>query len=158
MVYGCGNRIAISKPVARQASSASHFGGLEQQWGAIGFSFSQHRPDHTQAGRLLILLQQDRVRSLHEQFAQILVPTLAGAGQLLLAAGGMLARNDSEPRCEPAALLESSSVSPMNSPEERSAWTSRSMSAFRLPVRSTIVPTRNRCDRIKVEREWTQIG
>ncbi len=47
---------------------------------------------------------------MHEQSSQIGVPTFADAEQLLLAAGGVFARNQPYPGCELAALVEGSSV------------------------------------------------
>ncbi len=54
----------------------------------------------------LVLLQQHGVRSLHKEFSQVFVSSSAGAGQLLLASGGVLAGHHSQPGSESAALLE----------------------------------------------------
>src|ERR1700756_1279385 len=55
-------------------------------------------------------LLQDRTCALHEQFSQIGVTTLADTKQLLLAAGGVFARNQSHPGCELSPLVEGPSV------------------------------------------------
>ena len=84
----------------------------------IGFACGEHGPGHarqlvgqrhtgdvvvgtrcklcqprTQAGRLLLSELQDGSCTLYEQSSQIGVPALADAEQLLLASGGVLARN-----------------------------------------------------------------
>src|SRR5260370_8104388 len=64
----------------------------------------------TQTGRLLRALLQNRTCALYEQSSQIRVTTFADAEQLLLAAGGVLARNDPHPSCELPSLMEGRSV------------------------------------------------
>src|SRR5260370_9052325 len=64
----------------------------------------------TQTGRLLRALLQDRTCALHEQSSQVRVPTFADTEQLLLAAGGVFARNDPHPSCELPPLVEVTSV------------------------------------------------
>ena len=64
----------------------------------------------TQSRSLFGSLQQHRMRSLHEELSQVFVPAPAGTSQLLLASGGVLARNHPQPGCKSAALLEGSPV------------------------------------------------
>src|SRR6266478_9277191 len=64
----------------------------------------------TQTGRLLRALLQDRTCALHEQSSQIGVTTLADTEQLLLAAGGVFARNHPHPGGELSTLVEGPSV------------------------------------------------
>lgn len=63
-----------------------------------------------QTGRLLRALLQDGTSTVHEEFSQVRVPTFANPEQLLLAPGGVFARDDAEPGSELSPLFKSGSV------------------------------------------------
>jgi len=64
----------------------------------------------TETGRLFHPLLQYRMRSMYEEPSQVLVPPLANAQQLLLAAGGILPWNQPQPGSKTSPLLERRSV------------------------------------------------
>src|SRR5260370_36519224 len=59
---------------------------------------------------MLRALLQDRTCALYEHSSQVRVTTFADPEQLLLAAGGVLARHDPHPSCELPSLMEGRSV------------------------------------------------
>jgi hypothetical protein len=65
---------------------------------------------HTQTGRLLGALLQDRACTLDEQSSQVGVPTFADTEQLLLATSGVLTWNYPHPGGELPPLMEGPSV------------------------------------------------
>jgi len=58
----------------------------------------------TQTGRLLRALLQDGTRPLHEKPSQVRVPTFANPEQLLLATGGIFARDDAFLKAAPLPI------------------------------------------------------
>src|SRR4029077_15197169 len=72
-----------------------------------GFELGQPR---TQTGRLFRALLQDGTGPLHQESSQVRVPPFANPQQLLLAASGVFARDDSEPRGKPSPFFESCSI------------------------------------------------
>ena len=121
---------------ARRHLQASPGGGCaDQHRGPVGFVLSEHSPGHagqlirygycghvtvdagcelgqphTQTGGLFRALLQDGTGRLHQESSQVRVPPFANPQQLLLAASGVFARDDSQPRGKPSPLFESGSI------------------------------------------------
>ncbi len=62
------------------------------------------------------------MRSLHEEFSQVFVPTSAGSGQILLASRGVFAGHHPEPGSKSAALLEGCSVADRSDRRRGNHW------------------------------------
>ena len=76
---------------ARQLIRQSHCGHV-----TVGAGCELGQP-RTQTARLLRALLQDGASPVHEESSQVRVPAFANPEQLLLAPGGIFARDDSEP-------------------------------------------------------------
>ena len=90
----------------------------------------------TQTGRLFRALLQDGTGPLHQESSQVRVPPFANPQQLLLAASGVFARDDSQPRGKPSPLFESGSIADRGDDGSRRHWsmpgiaTSRRQASF----------------------------
>jgi hypothetical protein len=64
-----------------------------------------------QAGALLVSVFQNCTCALNKEFSRITIATLADAEELLLASGGVFARDQSDPSCELAPLADDRTIS-----------------------------------------------